>query len=175
MGICNKGHAYTTKTCSVCKKISNSRWEAANKERHRAYQAKWREKNKDRLLKKTTKWNKEHSDQRNMQIKKVRTQNPNRVRDISLRANHGISLDAYNTMLSHQNGVCAICGQKETIASKKTGKVSNLAVDHCHKTGQIRGLLCFHCNRGIGHFKDEVIILENAANYIKKSKGTNYV
>lgn len=50
---------------------------------------------------------------------------------------------------------CTICGVKE-----------NLVVDHCHKTNKIRGLLCNHCNRGLGHFKDDPELLEFAKIYL---------
>ena len=53
---------------------------------------------------------------------------------------------------------CIICGDSET----------NLVVDHDHKTGQIRGMLCNHCNRGIGHFRDDPLLLKFAAKYLKQ-------
>lgn len=53
---------------------------------------------------------------------------------------------------------CVICGSKE-----------KLVVDHDHKTGKIRGLLCNHCNRGLGHFKDDPMLLEFAAQYLYAS------
>ena len=53
---------------------------------------------------------------------------------------------------------CVICGSEE-----------KLVVDHDHKTGQIRGMLCNHCNRGLGHFKDDPMLLEFAAQYLYAS------
>ena len=53
---------------------------------------------------------------------------------------------------------CVICGVKE-----------KLVVDHDHATGQIRGMLCNHCNRGLGHFKDDPMLLEFAAQYLYAS------
>lgn len=75
-----------------------------------------------------------------------------------------ISVKMYLAMLQQQNGVCAICKQKET--KSRNGRLYNLAVDHDHKTGKIRGLLCSTCNCGLGHFKDEPARLLAAAQYV---------
>ena len=66
-------------------------------------------------------------------------------------------------MLEKQNHVCAICGNKDN--NKK------LAVDHCHTTGVIRGLLCSACNTSLGKFKDSVELLQNAIQYLKDNNG----
>ena len=50
---------------------------------------------------------------------------------------------------------CVICGSEE-----------KLVVDHDHKTGKVRGMLCNHCNRGLGHFRDDPMLLEFAAQYL---------
>jgi hypothetical protein len=52
---------------------------------------------------------------------------------------------------------CVICGSDEP-----------LVVDHDHKTGQVRGMLCNHCNRGLGHFRDDPELLEFAAMYVRE-------
>lgn len=71
---------------------------------------------------------------------------------------YNITYDEYSNMLKMQNGVCAICEQKESINK-------NLSVDHCHETGKIRGLLCLKCNQGIGLLKHNVKWLRKAALY----------
>ena len=67
-------------------------------------------------------------------------------------------------MLESQNGICAICGNLETIQK------SHLSVDHDHKTNKVRGLLCRECNRALGGFKDNRILLQSAINYLLKHK-----
>lgn len=86
----------------------------------------------------------------------------------ALRDSFGISLEEYEKMLSEQNGVCAICIKPET--HKRNGKLKALAVDHNHKTGAIRGLLCSDCNTGIGKLKDDPEVLRSAIRYLETRK-----
>lgn len=89
---------------------------------------------------------------------------PNR-RNHALQYNYGINEAQYELMLKAQNDVCAICKQPETAI--KQGNIKKLAVDHCHKTRKIRGLLCNKCNTGLGGFKDNLELLEKAAQYLR--------
>ena len=79
----------------------------------------------------------------------------------------GMTLQCYDKMLRDQNYSCAICGTKENIVHKKTAR--SFAVDHNHETGEVRGLLCNTCNRGLGLFKDNITVLESAAEYLKNN------
>lgn len=85
-----------------------------------------------------------------------------RHRHHGLKKNYGITLEDYERMLAEQKGVCAICGTTES-----GGRSDNFHVDHCHATGNVRGLLCVNCNRGIGHFNDDPTLLEAAAAYLR--------
>ena len=82
----------------------------------------------------------------------------------ALRESFGLSLEQYQEMHDRQEGKCAICGQPET--QLREGKVKALAVDHCHKSGRIRGLLCSDCNTGIGKLKEDLKILQSAIRYL---------
>lgn len=77
--------------------------------------------------------------------------------------------ELYNQMFEAQNGVCKICGNPET--HRRNGRVKALAIDHCHKTGVIRGLLCSECNTGLGKMKDDPKILRKAAEYLENQPG----
>lgn len=81
---------------------------------------------------------------------------------------YGMSGDDYDAMFDYQHGVCAICYLPETTKSttKLEGLLKPLAVDHNGETGQVRGLLCSHCNRGIGCLKHDVTFLANAIAYL---------
>lgn len=103
---------------------------------------------------------------RNAYLRAYREATPEIQKARSLRADFGLSLEDYNTMLEAQGGVCAICKQPET--HKRNGKLKALAVDHHHGTGKIRALLCCDCNTGIGKLKDSPEILIAAAEYIRR-------
>jgi hypothetical protein len=82
-----------------------------------------------------------------------------------LKHRFGLSVAQYQKMLLSQNGVCAVCKKPETRMWK--GRPSNLAVDHCHETGAVRGLLCYLCNSGIGSLGDNAERIEAAATYLR--------
>lgn len=88
-------------------------------------------------------------------------------RNYDYNKKYSITLEQYNTMFKEQNGSCAICKKPETM-KHQNGVVRHLAVDHCHKTGKVRGLLCSAHNRGIGYFGDNIEMLEKAIEYLKK-------
>jgi Recombination endonuclease VII len=78
----------------------------------------------------------------------------------------GVDPHWYEQKLAEQHGVCAICEKPET--AKRNGKVMRLSVDHDHKTGKPRGLLCAACNRAIGLMKEDPQRLEAAAGYLRQ-------
>ena len=81
-------------------------------------------------------------------------------RNETLKHKYGITTTQYEQMLQAQKGLCKICEQVCT-----SGK--RLAVDHCHSTNKVRGLLCRKCNLGIGNFRDTPELLEKAADYLR--------
>lgn len=83
-----------------------------------------------------------------------------RQRDYKYKINYGISIDDYNSMFEEQQGCCAICKTHQIEFKKK------LHVDHSHKTGQVRGLLCHNCNLAIGRLKEDPVIIASALEYV---------
>ena len=83
---------------------------------------------------------------------------------------YGISTLEYIEIFIKQNGVCAICGNPET--KTLLGIITNLSVDHDHITGDVRGLLCYRCNTGIGKLRDNSDLLRKAADYLDSKKRT---
>lgn len=88
----------------------------------------------------------------------------NRVKELNkgyrLQKKYKLTLDMYNQMVQQQNGNCLIC-------LKAT---SNFDIDHCHTTQVIRGLLCRQCNLLLGMARDDIFVLTQAINYLKKQE-----
>ena len=72
---------------------------------------------------------------------------------------YGLTKEQFLSMLDTQKNKCAIC----SIEFSNTQRIN---IDHCHSSGIVRGLLCFHCNTGMGQFKDNVSILKKAIEYL---------
>ncbi len=84
--------------------------------------------------------------------------NKDRYRHNNYLRDFGITLDDYNRQLELQDHKCAICGE--------TGNKA-LAVDHCHATGKVRGLLCWRCNATLGKFEDKLELFLAAITYLQ--------
>lgn len=93
--------------------------------------------------------------------------NPEKAKEQRLRK-YGITLEDYNNKRKEQGYCCAICGEHESsVSSGRSLKAeTSLNVDHCHETKKVRGLLCVNCNTLLGKAKDNILILENAINYL---------
>lgn len=89
--------------------------------------------------------------------------NKHLTRAYKLKIRYNITIQEYKSMLSSQDGKCHICGIHHTELPIA------LCIDHCHSTGQVRGLLCGKCNQGLGLFKDDIEALERAIQYLKDS------
>ena len=114
---------------------------------YKEYQRRYREKNRDKARQTTRQWrNTEHG--------------KNKI----LLNKYGITLKQYNEMLDKQLHACAIC--KEPEYQTLRGKAKQLSVDHDHKTGQVRGLLCQRCNTTLGRYKDDPFVWINFVSYL---------
>lgn len=89
-----------------------------------------------------------------------------RERDIWIhrKRKFGVNKEKYYLMLSSQKGSCAIC----KISFPEETAHRNIHIDHNHKTGEVRGLLCMKCNNGLGAFKDNITLLKMAAVYLEE-------
>lgn len=126
-------------------------------------------------VKVTTEWNKANK-QRSLEIKrKTDAKRADKIKEwrvaaygkaakgYHLKRTFGITLEDYNNMLAAQNHACAVCCKPATESTRA------LAVDHCHSTGRVRGLLCFRCNSAIGSLNDNPDTIIKAFNYLLKA------
>jgi hypothetical protein len=84
-------------------------------------------------------------------------------RHYHLKRRYGIGADEFDELVRQQGGVCPICGRADPEH-----------VDHDHETGDVRGILCFNCNGGLGQFRDSIDSLRAAAAYLD-ARDTNRV
>ena len=132
------------------------------------------------------KYRETHREQTRIANKKYHTANATKVKEMKMRwylANkeratrtaknnrlkryYGISMNEYDDLLTAQNSKCAICDKTHCDTSNKH---KHLVVDHRHKTKQIRGLLCSHCNTVLGFMSDDPVLLRKAADYLEVTK-----
>jgi Recombination endonuclease VII len=96
------------------------------------------------------------------------TKRPHWARKTKLKNVYGITEEQYQAMLRAQNGVCEICSKPETWKNQY-GKVCKLSIDHDHKTGLVRGLVCSRCNRLLS-FLEHNHRIPSALAYLEKYK-----
>ena len=135
--------------CRACSKAANAAWAKANPEKHRK------------------------------RVEAYRNRNPITHRQAAtrnrLKKTYNITAEEYLRLFDSQGGACKLCELPliNLLDSERdfTGQPDNnvARVDHCHKTGRVRGLLCFGCNVGLGKFKDDEKLLLKAARYLHES------
>jgi hypothetical protein len=128
-----------------------------SKEKRAEYARNYYEKNKTRFKK----WHKAYRENNKDKIRVM-------IRNWYIKQ-YGLSLEQHTSMLKKQNGVCAICGNKEIWKDSK-GRIKNLSIDHNHVTNEIRGLLCNRCNRLLGLINDDIKILKSTIKYLSNKR-----
>ena len=93
--------------------------------------------------------------------------NQDKVRDGKLKRKFGITIEHYNMMFEQQNGSCAICNRHQSEFKRA------LAVDHDHKSGKVRALLCLNCNKSLGGFQERPELLHAAVAYLESHRGVS--
>lgn len=153
-------------------------WSSIEKRRayHKIKSREWREKHREKTREAVKKSHKKHEEKRKIyrkeyemtnkekireRSKKWKLKNKEKIRDQNLRRMYGITSEDYNNLLKSQDNSCKICLIPTEDLNRK------LVVDHCHKTGKIRGLLCMNCNKSLGLLKDSTNTVENMLNYLK--------
>ena len=145
-------------------------YRGAHKEKVKVYNKTWGEENKERKREMGRKYHMSNAKKIIERVKVWSRVNPDKVKNHSLKR-YGITLEEYNTMYDTQKGVCKICSEPSSVQRR-------LHVDHNHKTGEVRGLLCYHCNLMLGLARDNAETLKKAAQYIEnfsKLENTNRI
>jgi hypothetical protein len=93
--------------------------------------------------------------------KAERKENPDKYKSTEIQSKYEISMEDYYLLLGVQGGVCAICGSTDPKFGRKF-----FCIDHDHSSGRVRGLLCHSCNLGLGHFKDDLSLIQSAQSYL---------
>jgi 5-methylcytosine-specific restriction endonuclease McrA len=130
--------------CKACTGARRKLWYQANRQREVGRVVAWQQRNRERY---------------NAKLRAYRRANPEAGRADHLNRAFGLTIDGYESLLKAQGGGCAICG-------RRPAKIS-LHVDHDHETNEVRGLLCFRCNGGLGPFKENVERLLRAVDYLE--------
>lgn len=99
------------------------------------------------------------------QAREWQQQNPEKSKAGRLMKTYGMSLEKFNLMMDSCNHSCEICGYQD-----KSKKNVFPVVDHCHTSGQVRGILCSNCNTALGKFKDSIDFLSKAIDYLNRAK-----
>lgn len=107
----------------------------------------------------TNKWREKNKDKYNENMRLLRSTNKDMFKNIDLKRTYGITLEDYNRMLLEQDNKCKIC-KKSNPSSKRT-----FAVDHNHETNEVRGLLCYGCNRAL-HALETKGLFDEAQKYL---------
>jgi len=152
----NKNPRYKTGLsywCRDCVKLWWHTYFGKHKKKIQKLRKKYKLKNRLKILKQSKKYNNNHKkEHQNAQLKKK----------------FGFGILEYKKLFKLQNGRCAICKKPEKI--KRHNRIINLAVDHNHKNGIIRGLLCFQCNRLLGYFDKNPNLLKSILKYQIENK-----
>jgi hypothetical protein len=137
-----------SKSCG-CLRPKGAQWTA---DQHRAAKRKWKAANPEARRRDIQLWRERH---------------PDRARESSRRTNYrtkfGMEYEDLVALLASQGGVCAICRTPIDDLGRGIGKG---AVDHCHASGKVRGVLCAQCNCAIGLFRDDPVRLRSAIEYL---------
>jgi hypothetical protein len=132
------------------------------KERARERSREWYEVHKEQIRSRRRAYREAHKEQMRGYMKVYNKTHKERLRKQSREYRYGVTPEMYEGLSREQSGRCAICRQSPIRR--------HLAVDHCHDTGVIRGLLCHRCNTAIGLLRNDAAKCRHAAEYLEKGQ-----
>ncbi len=139
-------------------------WKQKNRERVTLAAKRWRARNPEKL-ELARKWNQEYHRRNKERIAKRKRlyhlSYPGKRVAYKLKNRYGLSLEEFRRLIAAQNNLCLICGQEFNGGKRRP------SVDHCHKTGVVRGILCWPCNHALGMLADDPNRLKAALVYLR--------
>jgi hypothetical protein len=174
--------------CKFCKKIRNKIYNSTHKEKIAKRTKKYYLLHKEETLKQCKKyasehkkeikqrqhrWYKRNKKQHSRCNKQYYLKHKKRLLKLSRKQrlkSLNLSINDYNLMIQEQNGVCAICKQTETLKKTNGTHARRLSVDHDHKSGKVRGLLCNRCNIILGKIEDNTFLLNTMIKYLQNNR-----
>lgn len=127
------------------------------------YQKAYYLKNREKLLEEMRRYRVENFEKISANKKSYYAKNKQKVKEKYFLDTYSIDLSTREQMSISQNGKCAICNVDEKSLKR------NLCIDHCHKSGKVRGLLCDRCNAGLGYFEDNIETFNKIIDYLRKN------
>lgn len=169
----NIGNGRRKRTCKSCENKRLSEARKANPDAFKAYGKRAKEKAlatdpvafRARGRASVRRWREAHPEQQNAATNAWYAKNPGYARAYHLRTKYGLTPEQHAALLESQDGLCAICR-----TDKPVGRHGIWQVDHNRRTGQRRGLLCHHCNVGLGHFQENLDVMRAAIAYLEHWK-----
>ena len=136
-------------------------------EAHKAYLREYHKKHKEQIRERQKAYYTENREKRRAIVRRWSAKNKVRIVQSQRKSKlkkYGLQPNEYSMLLFLQGGGCAICGKTYRL---NPNRKENLAVDHNHTTGMVRGLLCSHCNTVLGFMNDDPDLLRKAADYLE--------
>lgn len=151
-------------------KHKNKEYYEKNKNgRIRKYNEDYKKLNKEKLLERKREYREKNREKIRIAARDYSKRSKLKIKEYGLKK-YNITFKDYENMLTNQNNVCKICNNPEKALNFKSNEVKSLAVDHCHNTGKVRGLLCGNCNLILGSVNDSIELLETMIQYLKEHK-----
>jgi hypothetical protein len=171
--LCSRGHLFSEtavyfpsrpneRVCSKCRIINTKEWRLKNVERARAGYRKWNHEHPEKVKESYRKYYEKNKEKRLQASRERYSRNKEGKKWQIIFRKYGITQEDFNKLFELQKGCCAICGKDDFTQW-------TLNIDHCHKTGKVRGILCNNCNTAIGALQEDVNILQNAIKYINNA------
>ena len=118
--------------------------------------------NKETKLLRNKQYDRDNPEKKTARNKRYAASNSKKRREQGIKYRHGITTEQYNELLRIQNNCCAICGKDFALITN----IKNIHLDHDHKTGAIRSILCGKCNVALGHVDDNIGVLYKMISYL---------